>query len=329
LIFFEFVGGQQSKDVEKKEVSSHLRIILLAIKLQHTVKKLPSSLFPIEAITQERLTNFYCDKLHLSPKTAQRDLHKVDRIFGLEGSATSGYVMGQRFDRFYDMFVFWIEKLGEPKSTDRRMHVLLHGLIKAIDDGFRDDPIAIPELARDIKRLLGNKNIRDSKEPLMELFSNDIIATYLMLLDDDENQHLLRIDKNADPLLLRLKSRSEVGDNVDISINLARPGRVRSVFDDHTRHLDLAILEQARNIAQAVRESHAWSDESGNMVVPYILFREGSNGPLFLTLWYAEDNSFRDVPIDQISAVPSSTQARFIPHDMPSDLWQQFTQMTE
>jgi len=257
---------------------------------------------------------------------AERDLNEIKTIFGLDGAASSGYVMEHRFERFYDMFVFWIDALGEPKPSGRRMHVLIEGIIHAIDNGFRDDPIVIADLARELKRQYKNKNIRDSKEPLHELFYNRIIAMYLCLIEDDDD--MLRIDKSAEPLLMRHKSRDEVGDNVDVSINLATPGRIRIIFDDHIKQLDTSKRKLIHSIAVSIRESYAWIDETGNKVVPYILYREGANGPLILTLWQANDGHYRDILINEVSAVPGSNKSRFLPYNMPAKLWEQFRQIT-
>ncbi|MDX8396025.1 MAG: hypothetical protein R8K22_06400 [Mariprofundaceae bacterium] len=337
--FFEFQAQQQMNEqtegpqtvAEKKELSKNLRIVILAIRLQRLVKSLPPKLVAAERITQKSLADHYLT-MELSPsmdsslKMAERDLNEIERIFKLDGTASSGYVMRHRFERFYDMFVFWLDALGSPKHSNRRMHVLINGLIHAIDNGFRDDPIVIPDLAKAFKKKYKNKNIRDSKEPLLELFSNRTMATYLCLLDEEDN--MLRIDKSADPLLMRLKSRAEVGDNVDISINLALPGRIKIIFDDHIKHLDSTTRKIIRSIATSIRESHAWVDEAGNKVVPYILYREGENGPLILTLWQANDGHYRDIPIENISTVPESDQSQFVPYNMPAKLWEQFRQIT-
>ena len=157
------------------------------------------------------------------------------------------------------MFEYWLSELGGPKPSNRRMHILLKGLMRSIESGFRDDPIVIPDLARELKKQFGNKNIRYSQEPLREMLSNETIAVYLMLLDEEDER--LRIDTSADLLRMRLKSRDEVRDNVDISINLAVPGRVRSVFDKHLNCIDRQFKARALIIARSIRESHAWQDE--------------------------------------------------------------------
>jgi len=340
--FFEFQANQNQKvhqaevstpeeTEKKKEISKNLRLVILAIHLQCLVKKLPSSMRPATRITLSGLAENYQDMkashtIEASLKMARRDLQYMDDIFGLEGSYTSGFAMHRRFESFHEMFKFWLDSLGKPKPLNRRMHVLINGLIHAIDNGFRDDPIIIPDLAREFKEQYKNKNIRDSKDPLIELFSNSMIASYLVLLGEDDN--MFHINKSADPLLMRLKSRHEIGDNIDISINLALPGRVRLILDDHISHLESNTAEMVRNIALSVCESHTWADEFGNQVVPYILYREGENGPLILTLWQANDGNYRDIPIDEISSIPESNQSRFLPYNMPAKLWEQFRQIT-
>lgn len=314
-------------------MSKNLRIILLAIRLQRLVKNLPAHLVSPECITKESLAKHYLNQNCSSTKEnarkmAGRDLADIKEIFGLDGTDTSGYVMHKRFESFEKMFIFWFDKINPPNPNDKRMYVLLKTLIKVIGNAFRNDPISAPDLAKEMKEKFGNKNIRDSKEPLEEMFSNTTIASYLMLIEDDDGT--IVINKSADPLLMRLKSRFKVGDNTDISINLALPGRIRVILDDHLNHLAPEMASITRRIATATRESHIWLDEFGNQVVPYILYREGESGPFMLTLWQEHDNNYRDIFIAEIASIPESNQARFIPYDryMPAKLWEQFTQIT-
>jgi len=340
LMHFEFFQHNQinfqhtdyhSTIVQKKEISSNLRIILLAIRLQRLVKNLPSELISAERITRQSLANQYY-QMELSPseesalKMAMRDLSYIQKIFGLEGSHETGYVMEIRFERFYEMFKFWLTELGEPTASNRRMHVMISGLIHSIENGFRDDPIVIPDLAKALKNRYGNKNIRDSKAPLTELFSNSTLVSYLSLLDEENGA--LYIDKSADPLLMRLRSRDEVGYNIDIDTNLALPGRVRTIFDDHIKHLDESLANKAKTIAKAVRESYLWQNSAGKQFVPYILYQEAASGNIRLVLWQEDDGRYCDISIDEISSVPESNPTRFIPHNMPAKLWEQFTQIT-
>jgi len=336
--FFEFMlsaSARQSQQPEvtekKKEMSNNLRIILLAIRLQRMVKNLPSHLVSAERITHASLASHYYDMglshtLEGALKMAHRDMDYLESVFGLEGSDHAGYVMGTRFDRFYDMFESWLAALGEPNPSNRRLHILLNGLMRSIESGFRDDPIIIPDLARELKQEFGNKNLRDSREPLTEMLSNDTIAGYLQLIDADNER--LRIDKSKDPLLMRLRSRNEVGDNCDISINLARPGRIRASFHEHLDRVEPTQAELLKSLAESVRHSHLWQDEKKNMVVPYILYQEGKEGPYMLTLWSESTNGYFDIAVDDIRSFPHNSRSKFIPHDMPEKLWEQFRQTT-
>ena len=315
---------------KKKETSHNLRLILLAIQLQRPVKNLPAHLISAKRITKGSLAEEYLSEGNsASPESAKkmagRHLKYMDEVFGLYGSNKDGFVMSERFENFRSMFDYWLNQIGRASASDRRLHVMLTGLIRAIGNGLRNDPVSIPNLAKQLKEKYKNANIRDSKDPLEDLFYNDILSSYLSLYDDDDDQ--MHINKAADPLLLRLKPRSIVGDNRDISINLALPGRLRLIFNDHIEHLNDARKNIATRIANAVSNSQIWKNESGHKVIPYIFYREGENGPLILTIWNSEHGHYEDIPFKLIQDVPDQCQSILIPYEMPENMWAQFRQI--
>jgi len=255
---------------------------------------------------------------------AGRHLKYMESIFGLDGK-DSGHVMAKRFNKFRDMFEYWLDKMGEPSQADRRLHVMLTGLLDAIDNGFRNDPICVSNLAKQLQQKYGQKNIRDTKAPLEELFSEETLSSYLVLYEDDDDCY--RIGKQYDPLLLRWRSRNEVGDNHDISINLAIPGRVHSIFEEHLIHLNPQQQESARVIANAVTQSLIWKNEGDEQVIPTIFYREGEDGPLMLTLFHPQNGEYMDIRFDLIESIPDNAEVPFVPYDMPLNLWMQFRQL--
>ncbi|RLL50874.1 hypothetical protein D8Y20_10820 [Mariprofundus sp. EBB-1] len=322
-------GFTDSLCSKKKETNHNLRLILLAIRLQRPVKNLPSHLISAERITRKSLAQEYYSEGNSSSeeaayKMAGRHLSYMDDIFGLEGNK-SGFVMARRFETFRSMFEFWLETIGDPGRSDKRLHVMLQGLLRAIDNGFRHDPICVSSLARQLQKEYGHKNIRDIKEPLEELFSEETLSSYLVLYEDNDNT--FKIGKEYDPLLLRWRGRNEVGDNHDISINLAMAGRIHALFEDHTRQLESSAKLRARIIAQAVRQSMIWQSEDGNMMIPYIFYREGEQGPLLLTLFNMEQGEYIDIPFESIHSVPDAPCRSFRPYEMPEALWMQFQQL--
>ncbi len=322
-------SGGDNGSPAKKETNHNLRLILLAIRLQRPVKSLPAHLISPERISRKSLANEYhaegsSNNEASAYKMAGRHLDYMDKIFKLESDGC-GYVMSHRFDTFYDMFKFWLNTMGEPKESDKRLHVMLQGVLRAIDSGFRSDPICVSNLALQLKQKYGQKNIRDTKEPLEELFSEETLAAYLGIYEDDSNTY--RIGKEYDPLLLRWRSRGDVGDNHDISINLAVPGRIRAMFRDHTHHLEPALKEKVDVIAKAVFQSLIWENDAGEQMVPYILYREGEQGPLMLTLYSPQQKEYVDLPFESIQSIPDTECERFIPYDMPPSLWDQFRQL--
>jgi len=209
-------------------------LILLAIRLQRLIKNLPNNHISAERISRKSLAEEYfsCGLSKSNEgarKKAARYMRDIEEVFGLRGTEDTGFVMQRKFLKFRDMFQFWLEEISPPGKDDKRLHVMLSGLLHAIDNAFSMDPIVIPNLAKQLRQKYGNKNIRDTREPLHELFDNAYIGGLLQLIEDDDEAML--IDTSMDPLLLRLKPRSEVGSNADVSINIARPGRIRVIID--------------------------------------------------------------------------------------------------
>jgi len=312
----------------KSEVSRNVLLIALAVRLQRLVKNLPNRHISAERISRKSLAEAYlCDGLSNSEegarKKASRYMDEMERIFGLGGSESSGYVMDRKFSTFRDMFEFWLEKISPPGKDDKRLHVMLQGLIHAIDNAFSEDPIVVTELAKQLKSKYGNKNIRDTREPLHELFDNSYIGSLLSLGDIDDDS--MCINTNMDPLLLRLKPRSEVGDNHDISINLARPGRIHVIFDHTLTDLDQGSLSKVRSVAEAVCNSDVWkiNDEE---YLPYILYREGKGGKIMLTMRNLSQGHFEETTIDDMQEAPAS-EKQYIPFDIDARVWASFKQM--
>ncbi len=313
----------------KSEVSRNVLLIALAVRLQRLVKHLPNNHTSAERISRKSLADAYVsDGLSNSEegarKKASRYMDEMDHIFGLLGSEKNGYVMARKFDTFRDMFAFWLERISPPGRNDKRLHVMLSGLLHAIDNAFSSDPIVIPELARQLKQRYDNRNIRDTREPLAELFDNSFIAGCLQLCEGDDDA--LFISPDMDPLLLRLRSRSEVGGNADVSINLARPGRIHVIFEHAIADLPEDIRQKIRNIAEAVSASHIWQLDSGHCL-PYLLFREGKRGPLMLTMRNLNHDHFEDISVDELPPQPA-TGGDYRPFRLDPVVWNHFRQLT-
>jgi len=323
-----------------RQYTNNLRLIKLAIDLQRCTRHQQShGKRPPTRVTYKGLEQSYCDNEYATTqdaacKMARRDIQYMDNMFTLGGAEKSGYYMQTTFQRFVHMFRFWLEALDQ-SPKDGRLHMMLEGLIHAIENGLRADPIAVPELASALKKKYGKKNIRDAKQPLQELFSDNVISSYLVLseLEDDlasdpDGDGLapdrLIVLREYDPLLLRLKDRQEVGDNADISINLALPGRIRNIFDTHCNDLNTQEQKKAACIATVVAESHCWQDDAGEQLVPYILYQEGKAGSLMLTLWNHQTGEYTDISISDIHAIPETDCPRFAPYNMPEAMWHQF-----
>jgi len=312
----------------KSEVSRNVLLIALAVRLQRLVKNLPNHHLSAERISRKSLAEAYlCDGLSKSAdgarKKAARYMDEIENIFGLDGSESSGYVMAMRFDKFRDMFVFWMEKINPPKTSDKRLHVMLTGLIHAIDNAFSSDPIVIPELAKELKQQYGNKNIRDTREPLYELFDNMFIASCLQLCEEDNDS--LSISPEMDPLLLRLRSRAEVGGNADASINLARPGRIHVILDHTISDLSPTMQSRIRDIANTVCNSDVWRMDTHEFL-PYLLYREGAFGPVILTMRNLSQHCFEDVPVKELPNHLIATR-QYIPLNLDPETWNSFRQL--
>jgi len=312
----------------KSDTSRNILLIALAVRLQRLVKHLPNQHVSAERISRKSLGEaYFSEALSASAagahKKASRYMDEMDKIFGLNGSESSGYVMAKKFNTFRDMFEFWLKKINPPEPGDKRLHVMLTGLIYAIDNAFSSDPIVIPQLARQIKQQYGNKNIRDTREPLTELFDNSYIANYLQLCEDENDT--LFISPAMDPLLLRLRSRAEVGGNADKSISLARPGRIHVIFDHTISGLQPTLQRKTHNIAEAVCNSHIWRmgvDE----FLPYLLCREGQSGPIILTMRNLNEHCFENVPVTELPDKPVAAR-QYIPLNLDLETWKNFRQL--
>jgi len=312
----------------KSEISRNVLLIALAVRMQRLVKNLPNNHVSAERISRKSLGDaYFSDGLSKSTdgarKKASRYMDEVEKIFGLNGSETTGYVMANKFDSFRDMFEFWLDRINPPESSDKRLHVMLTGLIHAIDNAFSNDPIVIPKLARQLKQQYGNKNIRDTREPLAELFDNTYIANCLQLCEDENDA--LFISPEMDPLLLRLRSRTEVGSNPDKSINLARPGRVHVILDQTISDLSPTIQSKTRNIADAVCNADVWHMDA-NEFLPYLLYREGRSGPVMLTMRNLSEHSYEDMPVTELPDRPAAAR-QYIPLNLDVETWNNFRQL--
>lgn len=310
------------------EMSHNLLLIQLAVRLQHLTKGLKGKHVRAERITRKSLAEEYYS-LGLSSsqegarKKSGRYMKEMEGIFGLKGSDAAGYTMKKTFPKFLDMFEFWLEKISPPGKDDKRLHVMLSGLIIAIGNAFSHDPIVVPNLAQQLKQKYGNKNIRDTSQPLSELFDSQYIGTILQLLEGDDES--LIIDPDMDPLLLRLKPRSEVGGNEDISINLARPGRIRVIFEHSLQNLDQETFTRVRKVAEAVRDSDIWTID-GHDYLPYILYQEGDDGVIMLTMRNLSKCQYKDIPVDSLQAIPDSGR-HYCPFGLDPAIWSGFRQM--
>jgi len=314
----------------RKPSSNHLRYLLLAIRLQRQVEIRTGSIKGTESrISYKSLTSDYFESgisssISAAEKMARRDVAYIENIFGLTKTQNTGFFMARKFNRFRDMFSYWLDSLGEPEKCDRRMHVMLSGIIAAIDNGFRDDPVIVPDLAQKLKRRYGNKNTRDSLEPLVEIFDHHLISAYLGLVED--NNGALHINNSANAILMKLRPAKEVGTNADISINLVFPGQRLSKFDKYISETDGIARLILNQIADAVFECRAWETSDGIKVVPYILYKEGETGPFILTYWQANDCQYRDIHVNQIKTFPSEGKSLHIPFQMSPKLWALFGQ---
>jgi len=315
-------------DGQKSEVSRNVLLIALAVRLQRLVKNLPNDHISAERISHKSLAESYfhdglSDSSEGARKKAGRYMDEMERVFGLRGSESTGYVMAQKFEKFRDMFQWWLEKISPPGSHDKRLHVMLNGLIHAIDNAFSEDPIVIPELARQLKEKYGNKNVRDTRKPLSEMFDNHYIASWLQLIEMDENG--LAVATDMDPLLLRLKPKSAVDDNHDASIKLARPGRIHTIFEQTLNDLNQIQLAKVRDVATSVCKSVVWEIDRENYL-PYILYREGKNGEVMLTMRNLTRNNFKDISIDETTDIPAMAR-EYTPYNIDEGAWNSFRQI--
>jgi len=312
----------------KSEISRNVLLIALAVRLQRLVKNLPNNHVSAERISRKSLAEaYFSEELSKSAegarKKSSRYMDVMEKIFGLDGSEASGYVMARKFETFRDMFAFWLEKISPPGKDDKRLHIMLTGLIHSIENAFSEDPIVIPTLARQLKEKYGNKNVRDTKEPLNELFDNHYIASWLQLIEIDDEA--LGIDTSMDPLLLRLHAKKQTGSNQDVSIKLARPGRVHVVFDTCLSDLHQETFSKVRAITTAVQESRIFHLNKQDYV-PYILYREGKGGAVLLTTWNLNKEHFEDINIEEISE-SSIQQQQYIPMQLDPTTWNSFRQL--
>jgi len=312
------------------DISRNLLLIALAVRLQRLVKSLPNNHISAERISRKSLAEAYLadgisPSLEGARKTAGRYMDEMEHTFGLKGSESSGFVMTTKFNTFKDMFSFWLERIDPPSKHDKRLSVMLQGIIHAIENAFTEDPIVIPTLAKQLKDKYGNKNIRDTKEPLNELFDSHYISSWLQLVDADDDA--MGIDTTMDPLLLRLKRRAEVKDNVDQSIQLARAGRIHVIFEHCLDDKSPEKLSKIKTIAEYVKHSKILHINNEDKL-PYLLYRESKDGPIMLTLRNLNQYNFEDIAIEQLPEFSKPT-TNYIPYQAPETAWNHFKQLLQ
>lgn len=313
----------------KSETSRNILLIALAVRLQRLVKNLPNQHISAERISKKSLAESYLsDELSSSEdgarKKASRYMDEIEKVFGLNGCENTGFTMAKKFDSFRDMFSYWLEKISPPEQSDKRLHVMLKGLLHAIDNAFSEDPIVIPNLARQLKEKYGNKNIRDTKAPLNELFDNALIGSWLQLIETDDGA--IGMDASYDPLLLRLKNRHEVGNNQDQTINLARPGCIHVVLNHTIKDLSSTQQNLIKQVAEHVSETTIWQMDNDD-VLPCLLFREGEQGAIVLTIRNLNHNQFEDIYLDDWTTIPRTIK-NYTPLGIEKSAWNSFKQLS-
>lgn len=312
------------------DISRNLLLIALAVRLQRLVKSLPNNHISAERISRKSLAEAYLSdgispSLEGARKTAGRYMDELEHIFGLKGNEDTGFVMAKKFNTFKEMFTFWLDRIDPPSTHDKRLSVMLQGIVHAIDNAFTEDPIVIPTLAKQLKDKYGNKNIRDTREPLNELFDSHYISSWLQLIDADDGA--IGIDASMDPLLLRLKRRAEVSDNADQSIQLARAGRIHVIFEHALDDLAAKKISQIKTIAEYVQHSHI-IHVNGEDMLPYLLYREGKDGAVMLTLRNLSQSNFEDITIEKLPKLPEPTTS-YIPYQASETTWNHFKQLLQ
>ena len=330
-------GGGGSRSPRTGERGKKARLILLAINLLCLKRGWRGQEMPARISVPDLTRNYLDDRLaatqEAARKMAQRDLEAIRSVFGLTGDGRSGFSLAMDFEpphAFRKMFAYWLEHLQRDSSPhDDTLKMMLEGLIRAIDSPYTSDPICIPELARELQQLYGKKNLREPRRALETLFDDRAMAAYLPMeplnADDPDT---LKVDIKAEPLLLRRRDRSEVGDNVDGTHVLARPGLIRQqarmIFMEQPRDL-AAKLER---LARAVEQMEVWKDANGRTAVPYRLNLETAKDDRFtLVVYWMDDECYEDVPVQSIVRWPDSAPA-YIPEDVTEELWKQWKSLS-
>ncbi len=328
LEFFQRQQQRMKPDSAGKDHSKKLRLILLACQLQAASLGLGGMTTPLRVTKGSLAEQYYSDgdseTLAGARKMAERDLQLIGRVFGLNGSDETGFFMEATFETpgaFEKMFRHWLEWMNRNSgSRDTVLQMMLEGLVHAIESAFTAEPLSLPGLTSELEKRYGKSNRRDVRGPLKQLFADRVMSNYLPMELISEKPDIYKVDTEADPLLLRLRPRHVVGDNLEDHILLAAPGRIFPVIHGHLPE-ETEMRVRVERVAEAVQNSELWVDREGGESIPYSLLLEPEKGSFLLQLYHESDGCYQCIPLDQIGSLPSPGGDTYCPEGIPPLLW--------
>ncbi|MDX8407916.1 MAG: hypothetical protein R8L58_05980, partial [Mariprofundaceae bacterium] len=322
----------QATDRNKK-----IRLVLLACHLLAAKMGMRGQLTPLR-ITTESLASSYFDEsasatIGGAKKMADRDMHAIRQTFGLDGSETAGHALGMSFQpprAYLQMFKYWLDwQQHQSQSCDTVLAVMLEGLIAAIEGAFTDDPICIPALSNALQKKYAKSNIRDTKRPLRQLFDDRAMAHYLPLETVSEEVDSYKVDVRSEPLLLRKHSRAEVGDNIDDTVVIARPGLIRSQAHAIIRREPEEKQHRLSRMMDAVEHMEIWHTENKDTVIPYSVHYQQLHREFVLVIYRENTGNYQDIPTQFVGELPSASEVmHYCPAGLNQELWQQWKSLS-
>ncbi|RME85807.1 MAG: hypothetical protein D6771_02785, partial [Zetaproteobacteria bacterium] len=330
--FLDFIPARRtpSRAHPTGERSKKMRLILLAIQMLALKRGWRGRSIPARICVADLARLYLEERLSATEagaaKMAKRDLEEIRKVFGLRGDEQHGYMLGMDFPpphAYLKMFRHWLDALRrQPTPHDEKLAMMLEGLIVAIESAFTNDPICIPALARQLRARYGKRNLREPMRALRELFDERAMASFLPWEHlDAEEPDTRKVDTSLDPLLLRRRPREAVGDNVDATQVLARPGHVSPALHAFLQALPPDRSAKMRRLAEAVCALELWRSQDGKRAAPFSLNMEPEEREkAVLVVFWLDEGAYEEIPTDRIRRWPERAPA-YVPDGVPEALW--------
>lgn len=321
----------------KSDRNKKTRLVLLGCHFLAARMGIRGHQTPLRITTDALAHSYYdegaSDSMGGAKKMASRDINSIRKVFGLSGAEASGYQLGMSFQpprAYLQMFKYWLQWLQQHQnSPDTVLMIMLEGLVAAIESAFTNDPICIPALANELQKRYKKSNGRDAKRPLKQLFDDRIMAHFLPLESISESEDTYKVDIRMEPLLMRKHSREAVGENIDDTLILARPGLIRSQAHAVLKKETKPHSEKLMLIMKAIEKLDVWETSDKRLIIPYSLHLQQTKHESVLVIYRLDSGTYEDIPEKNIGKLPvNNDTVQYCPTGWDLELWNQWKSLS-